>query len=149
MWYDMGCRDRILAWREWRKGLEDLTLEEALAETARAWANVPLVNHYLVPEEVDKWPTPWELISDNHYCDLAICLGMFYSLELSKHRTHDIVMNLYRADSESTWYHLCQIGQGKYVLNWNRGGIVNNSTLQKSALLVYQYKEIDLASKLG
>lgn len=149
MWYDLNCRDRILAWREWRLTLDDMSFENALTETATAWSRVPLVNHYLSVDEPDEWPNPWELINENHYCDLAVCLGMFYTIALSKHKTPTLTMNLYRDIEASTWMHLCQMEEGKYVLNWKHGGIVNNSTLQNTARLVYQYKEIDLADKLG
>lgn len=149
MWYDINCKDRILAWREWRQALDGMPFEDALATVARDWARVPLVNHYLAPDEMDKWPNPWELINEDYYCDLAVCLGMFYSLELSIHKPSNMALNIYRDADASTWIHLCQIDNGKYVLNWKVGGIVNNSTLKNSARLVFQYKEIDLADKLG
>lgn len=149
MWYEISCRDRILSWRNWRKTLDTVSLEEAVNETALKWVLVPRINHYLVPEEVDLWPTPWELITDNYYCDIAIALGMFYSLALSSHRTdHTFSIDLYRDDDASTWYNLCQVDQGKYILNWELGAVVNNSTLPQTARLVYRYTSSDLAGKM-
>lgn len=149
MWYNINCKDKINAWRNWRQALDNMTLNEALADVACEWAKVPTIDHYLVPEELEKWPSPWELINDNCYCDLAIALGMCYSLSLSKHANSDIVLNIYRDYEASSWIHLCLVDNGKYVLNWNHGQVVNTPALQKSSKLIYQYKEIDLAVKLG
>ena len=149
MWYSLSCPDRLLRWREWRKSLDSMDLEPALAEIARTWMLVPRIDHYLSPDEIMRWPTPWELVNDNHYCDLAVCLGMFYSISLSKHSKHGPEMVIYKDVEEHSWYHLCQIDDFKYVLNWDQGRIVNTPTLPSSARLVHRYKEVDLAAQLG
>ena len=82
IWHDINCRDRILKWREWRNSLTTLTLEDCLKEIAITWAKAPLVNHYLISDDINDWPDPWNLINDNIYCDLAVTLGMFYTLTL-------------------------------------------------------------------
>lgn len=149
MWYSLSCPDRLLRWRDWRRELDNMTAEAALAEIASTWMRVPRVAHYLSPDEIQRWPTPWELVNDNHYCDLSVCLGMFYTICLSKHRRLDPEMVIYKDASEHSWYHLCQIPQLKYVLNWDQGRIVNTPTLPSSARLIHRYKEIDLALQLG
>jgi len=149
MWHDNNCRDRILRWRDWRCTLDLLPFEDALREVAMAWGMAPIVNHYLAPDEVDAWPQPWELIDDNHYCDLAVCLGMYYSLMLSKHNTHDFSIVLYKDDVEQSWYHLCLVDGGKYVLNWNIGSVLNTSPVPQTARIIHHYKQIALADKLG
>jgi hypothetical protein len=107
------------------------------------------VDHYLSPDEIDRWPTPWELVNDNHYCDLAVCLGMFYTISLSKHSRHHPEIAIFKDSQDHAWYHLCQIGSFKYVLNWDQGRVVNTPTLPSSAILVHSYKEVDLAAQLG
>lgn len=150
MWYDNNCRDRILRWRDWRLTMDSLPFDEALLEVARTWAMIPIVNHYLAPDQVLEWPDPWMLIDDNHYCDLARCLGMYYSLMLSKHKDeHEFSIAIYKDADAQSWYHLCLVDNGKYVLNWDLGQVLNISPLPESAKLIHHYKEIALADKLG
>ena len=149
MWYSLSCPDRLLRWREWRRELDNMTADAALAEIAKVWMLVPRVGHYLSPDEIHRWPTPWELVNDNHYCDLAVCLGMFYTICLTKHRKIGPEITIYKDTSAHSWYHLCQIPQLKYVLNWDQGRIVNTPTLPNGACQVHRYKEVDLAAQLG
>lgn len=148
MWYSISCPDRLLEWRRWRQELDKVDLHSALDHVAKTWMMVPRVNHYLAPDEVDKWPNPWELVNDNHFCDLAVALGMFYSLQLSKH-ANDIDVELAIYSYTSGWINLCRVDGGLSVLNWEQGQIVNTPTLPSSATLIHRYKKLDLAAKLG
>ena len=149
MWYSVSCPDRLLIWREWRKGLDRMDLETAVHAVASTYMLVPRINHYLAADEKDRWPTPWELVMDNHYCDLAVALGMFYALSLSKHAEHGPEILIYKDTEKHSWYHLCSIANQKYILNWDQGRIVNTPTLPSGAHQVHRYKEIDLAAQLG
>lgn len=147
-WHDINCRDRILKWREWRSSLADMTLDECLKEVATAWAKAPIVNHYLTPDNTDEWPDPWNLINDNIYCDLAITLGMFYSLILSDnpHLSDDISIQIY--ESKDGWINLCQVNGGLYLLNWESRSVVNISTLPQLGKPIFVYTKIDLTKQL-
>ena len=149
MWYSISCPDRLLRWRDWRQGLDLMDVEPASTEIAKTWMMVPRINHYLSPDESHKWPTPWELINDNHYCDLAVCLGIFYTFCLTKHREQRPEINIYKDVVAHSWYHLCSLPKQKYILNWDQGRIVNTPTLPSSARLIYRYKDLDLAAQLG
>lgn len=112
---------------------------------AKAWQLVPRVNHYLVPDLEDDWPNPWELINENHYCDLAIALGIFYTLALTKHQ-YILKLEIYK--SHEGFDNLCIVDEGKYYLNWSLGQVVNTPTFENKKL-VYSYTVEDLKSKLG
>lgn len=148
MWHDISCRDRILKWREWRNGLKDLTLNECLKEVAAQWAKAPVVNHYLFPDNTDEWPDPWNLINDNIYCDLAITIGMFYTLALcdNPYISDDISINIYK--TEDGWVNLCSVDGGLYMLNWEPRSIVNISTISNLGDPFFVYTKIDLTNKL-
>ena len=148
MWYSISCPDRILQWRSWRQELDNLEIGPALDLVAKTWMMVPRVNHYLAPDLFDSWPNPWELINDNIYCDLAVALGMFYSLQLSKHSAHH-EFDLMTLRDSSGWIHLCRIDHGLSVLNWWEGKIVNTPTLPPGTEIIHHYNKVDLASKLG
>lgn len=149
MWHETSCRDRILHWRNWRKGLDALSFDDALATVCHEWMMVPTVNHYLTPDDPTQWPTPWELVADNHYCDLAVCLGIFYSLSLSKHRDeHSFSIVIYDDPINHRWYNLCMIDDGKTAANLE-AGIPVNIALPETAILKFQYTKFDLVDKLG
>ena len=149
MWFEQPLDDRIIAWREWRNGLENLSVEQALEEVASTWAKVPTVLHYLAPDQIDEWPNPWQLITDNVYCDLGICLGMYYTLALiEKPKIQDLQLKIYQGTEG--WINLSSIDQGKYVLNYNHGTVVNMSCVEKDQLeLIFSYSEIDLCNKFN
>ncbi len=148
IWHDINCRDRILKWREWRNSLTTLTLEDCLKEIAITWAKAPLVNHYLISDDINDWPDPWNLINDNIYCDLAVTLGMFYTLTLCDNPNipDNILIEIYKSNND--WINLCSLDQGLYMLNYNLGKVVNNSTLLNLGKPTFIYSKIDLITKL-
>ena len=149
IWHDINCRDRILKWREWRNSLTLLSLEDCLKEVAVAWAKAPIVNHYLIPDEISEWPDPWNLINDNIYCDLSITLGMFYTLTLcdNPNINDNVRIEIYK--SNDGWINLCSVEGGLYMLNYNLGSVVNNSTIPNLGNPTFIYSKIDLTSKLN
>jgi hypothetical protein len=147
IWHDISCRDRILKWREWRTSLTPLSLDDCLQEVAITWAKAPVVNHYLIPDDIAEWPDPWNLINDNIYCDLGVTLGMFYTLSLCD---NPYIENAHIEIFKTTngWINLCSINQGLYMLNYNPGSVVNNSTLSNLGKPTFIYSKIDLVTKL-
>lgn len=148
MWHALSSADRILSWRSWRLQLDDMPVSIALESVAKAWMMVPRVNHYLSPDDIHAWPTPWQLINDNMYCDLSVALGMFYSLQLSRHSAqHAFSIDIYQ--DHSGWINLCSMDGGLSILNCYQGMIVNTPTLPSAAKLRFSYNQVDLADKLG
>lgn len=149
MWFEQPVDDRILAWRKWRNSLESLPEEDVIKCVAETWARVPTVLHYLVPDQVNTWPNPWQLITDNVYCDLGICLGMYYTLALIESpKITNLTIQIYR--TPEGWLNLSSVDYGKYVLNYNHGAVVNNSCVNKDQLnLVFEYSKIDLCNKFN
>ena len=149
MWFEQPQDDRILSWREWRNSLENLNKQDAIETVAQTWARVPTVLHYLSPDQLKEWPNPWQLITDNIYCDLGICLGMYYSLALIESpKIDDLSIQIYKGPSG--WINLSSIDQGKYVLNYSHGTVVNMSCVEKDNVeLIFSYSEIDLCNKFN
>lgn len=149
MWFEEAEDHRIVSWRNWRTHLNSLPRDQILLEVAKTWSHVPTVMHLLAPDQVDSWPNPWQLITDNYYCDIAINLGMFYSLALVEStKFDDLCIKIYR--TSDGWLNLSSVDQGKYVLNYSHGEIVNMSQVEetsKEKRLLYQYSYIDLEHK--
>lgn len=86
MVFDQYGSDRLASWKEFRNSLE--TSEHPLEDVAELWAHAPFVSPYLDPQNPTEWPDPWHLILDLRLDELAIALGMLYTIKLT-HRFID------------------------------------------------------------
>jgi hypothetical protein len=143
MW-KLKASERITHWREFRKQLEDLTLEQAVESVADFWQTCPFTPYYLEAGQPTEWPDPWTLLADNYYCDLAKCLGIVYTVALTKHITAEPEIHIYRDSETRLTYHLAVFDQGKYVINLVDGEVVNIKSLNKTMQLQYRYTRKDL-----
>jgi hypothetical protein len=80
--FDLYGNERLTEWKRFRDRLE--VSETPLTDVAELWSRAPFVNHYLNPKTPAKWPDPWHLILDGKLDELAICLGMLYTLKLTQ-----------------------------------------------------------------
>jgi len=151
MWFNEPEDSRIVSWRHWRESLNSLPKDEILQKVVDTWSQVPTVMHLLSPDQPRDWPNPWQLITDNYYCDLAINLGMFYSLALVESvKFDDICIEIYK--DLNGWINLSSVDQGKYVLNYSHGKIVNRSYVEETnqeKKLLYKYSYIDFEHKFN
>ena len=72
---------RLQSWHDFRATLE--THPDPLQHTIDAYQRVPGVSIHTDPWDETVWPTPWELVQENQYCEFCIVLGMCYSLQLT------------------------------------------------------------------
>lgn len=81
------------------------------------------MNHYLHTDFIKDWPDPWQLISDNLYCNYARALGMIYTLLLVGTKNIELVD---AKDDNSNEVVLVLVDDAKYVLNYWPNTVVNN-----------------------
>jgi hypothetical protein len=74
--------DRLTEWKKFRDSLE--SSQDPFMDVAEFWATAPFVSHYLNPQTPQTWPDPWKLLIDGTFDDLAIVLGMLYTLKLTE-----------------------------------------------------------------
>ena len=117
---------RLVVWHQLRHECKTLPLEETLQKTAFFWSKAPLALHYLHWDTIESWPNPWELISDDIYCDLALCLGISYTLLMLDHPE---INDLCIADAGEGHY-VVLVNNKKYILNWSHGIVLNTSSIQ-------------------
>ena len=142
MWFDGRTEQRILDWRDFRKNLTEWP--GSLDLVASAWSRAP-VRNYLTQDEPDHWPDPWQLISDNVYCDLSVALGMLYTLHLSSYPHRDSVRMVgYRLRSNHKEFNLVLCEEGKYVLNYQLGCVVNIPDVSQFGTMTYNYTAREL-----
>lgn len=127
--------ERLRFWYDFRQKLNTATKIEAIQSTTSLWSFAPFVKHYLHHSDLTNWPDPWELIYENRYCDLAKCLGMFYTLHLSNHRPY-LEIRVYQDILTKEQYNLVWIDKGKYVLNYVFNEVVNKEQIEKNMQLI-------------
>ncbi len=73
---------RLSAWYDLRQQIE--TSNDPFLDVTRFFLKLPRVKIYTDPYDSSTWPTPWELISENEYCEFNIILGICYTLQLTE-----------------------------------------------------------------
>ena len=137
--------ERIACWRDFRKSLDSLSFEDALLRVAEYWQSCPYNAHYLDPEKYHNWPTPWELIAENYYCDLAKACGMLYTIYFTQHKsTIEADIRVYKDTQTDVEYNLAVFSQGKYMLNFRDGTVVNIESINKNLAQKYCFSIADL-----
>jgi hypothetical protein len=79
-----------------------------------------MVNRYLTWEDCTTWPGPWDLLSNNRYCELARSLGIAYTILMSS-CTGIESLSVAQTDRGN----LVLVNHGKYILNWVPGELLN------------------------
>jgi hypothetical protein len=80
--FNLYGNDRLTEWKQFRDSLENSN--SPLQDVADLWSHAPFVNPYLNPHNPSDWPDPWHLVLDDRYDDLAIALGMLYTIKLTR-----------------------------------------------------------------
>jgi hypothetical protein len=112
---------RLAAWASLREQVQTLNADAALTHINAWWFAVPWRPYYLHWDDQLNWPDPWQLLSDNHYCDLARALGILYTITLlDRADLGDAALIL-----TETGDNLVLVAKSKYILNWDRDTIVN------------------------
>jgi hypothetical protein len=120
MW-PVDFAQRLESWNDLRDRCQTLPLEQALESINSWWYNCPWRPYYLHWDDQPNWPDPWQLLNDNHYCDLARALGILYTITLlDRADLGDATLVL--TDSGDN---LVQVAKSKYILNWDQDTIVN------------------------
>ena len=114
---------RLKFWSNFRTTLAKTPLEQQCVEVDRFWQRAPFQTHYLHPDFIKDWPTPWQLLSDNIYCKYARALGMIYTLLLLGNK--DIAL-IEAKDDNNNEVVLVLVDNAKYVLNYWPETVLNN-----------------------
>jgi hypothetical protein len=128
MVFDHYGNDRLVAWKEFRNSLESSS--HPLEDVAELWSHAPFVSPYLNPQNPADWPDPWHLILDLHLDDLAIALGMLYTIKLTD-RFIDTYCEIHKStipDRKESSYVL--VVNKKYVLNLEYKNVVGITKLK-------------------
>lgn len=114
---------RLDAWANLRQQLQALPAQQALTQINSWWFQTPWRAYHLHWDDQTDWPDPWELLSDNIYCDVARGLGILYTISLLNHA--DLTDAELVLTNEG--HNLVLVCQRKYILNWDTDTIVNTN----------------------
>ncbi len=143
--FKMLVNDRLASWKKLRNAIDDMDLTNAISLTNTAWEKCPFTPFYLDPEKPKEWPDPWQLIIENYYCDLAKCLGIIYTLHLTRHKDQLFPeLRTYFEPTTRHCYHIAYLCHGKYVLNLIEGEVVNKEHINQQLKLKRCYTTADL-----
>lgn len=110
--------DRLREWKTLRQTCEDLSLRECLLAVNDWWMKAPLSTQHIAWEDWDQWPSPWDLLSDNTWCELTRAIGIVYTLGLL---SRDDIKHVYVIDSSEGI--LVQVSSDKYFLGYCFGDL--------------------------
>jgi hypothetical protein len=133
MWFPTFSA-RLESWNLLRDRCQFSPLDSALETINEWWFEVPWRPYYLHWDDQPVWPDPWQLLSDDVYCDLARGLGILYTISLLD-RADMADAELVLTEDGSN---LVRVAKEKYILNWNPNSIVN--TFQE-VKIKRQYKQ--------
>jgi hypothetical protein len=112
---------RLETWNLLRDQCQNLPVESALETINQWWFRTPWCPYYLHWDDQHTWPDPWQLLSDNVYCELARGLGILYTITLLE-RADMAPASLVLTEEG---YNLVLVAKEKYILNWEPDKIVN------------------------
>ena len=126
MWHK-DFTDRLESWAALRSEVQLMSLDQALQTISNWWYQSPWTGYYLHWDDRDNWPDPWQLLSENIYCDLARGLGILYTITLVDHADLISAELVLTNDDRN----LVLVNKEKYTLNWGAEVIVNTPLSQK------------------
>lgn len=118
MW-PVDFETRLTEWSHLRSSAQSLDTA-ALQSINDWWFRAPMINHHLHWDDAAQWPDPWDLLSENQWCDLARALGIVYTiLMIDENMRHRVTLVSTCQDN------LVLVDDGKYMLNWSPGELLN------------------------
>lgn len=124
MWYP-EFSDRLDSWHGLRVAAQSQPLEQALDLINQWWFKTPWTAYYLHWDDQERWPDPWQLLSDNVFCEVARGLGILYTISMINHPEITSAGLVLTEDG----YNLVQVNKEKYILNWDKNKIVNTHSV--------------------
>jgi hypothetical protein len=132
--FDLHGTDRLTEWKRFRDSIE--TSDTPFEDVALFWSRAPFVSPYLNYQNSNEWPDPWHLILDNRLDDLAITLGILYTIKLTQRFMDslcEIHMSMLPEDDHKTFL----VVDKKHVLNYEHRlvtGVNNIDSVQTNII---------------
>ena len=122
--FDLHGNEKLIEWKKFRDHLE--TSETPFMDLANLWSRAPFVGRYLDPNLPSTWPDPWKLILDGTFDDLAISLGMLYTIKLTQ-RFQDADCKIFMTTGSNNKTFLSV--DNNTILNWEYRSVCSQKDL--------------------
>lgn len=133
--FGKNYEDRLQKWREIRSELD--SNNDPLQEITKIYSKAPQVAIHADPWDRSTWPSPWELVYENQYCNFCTVLGMCYTLQLLERFNDSSISICIGIDhiTSSTYY--LGVVDGT-VFNWE-DGIISCAELPETIDIQAEY----------
>jgi hypothetical protein len=115
---------RLDSWNQLRTQVADQPVESALETINSWWFQSPWTAYHLHWDDQITWPDPWQLLSDNMYCEVARGLGILYTITCLNRGDMDSAELVLTNDDRN----LVLLDKSKYILNWDQTVVLNTSS---------------------
>ena len=115
---------RLDSWNQLRMQVAGQPVESALETINSWWFQSPWTAYHLHWDDQNTWPDPWQLLSDNMYCEVARGLGILYTITCLNRGDMDSAQLVLTNDDRN----LVLLDKSKYILNWDRTVVLNTSS---------------------
>jgi len=134
--FALKFEDRLTAWKSFRETLE--VSPDPFQDVIDFYNKAPRTNIHADPYDRSTWPTPWELLEENQYCEFCRVLGLCYSLQLTERFSgSDCEIHIGIDRKESRIVYLLQIENS--ILGWYNENAISTKKLPKSFELEKKY----------
>jgi len=100
---------RLSEWAEIRNKIS--VSDDPIQATIDQYEQAPRVSIHTDPYDRDTWPTPWELIRENQYCEFCKLLGIAYTLQLTDSFSEtEFEIHIQRSRETGEIYYLLYVG---------------------------------------
>lgn len=128
MW-PVTFEERLQYWHSLRQSCCSQAVHDLYLTINDWWFKSPMVNRTIKWEDFPAWPNPWDLLEKDGLCDLARALGIVYTLMMLDN-SYQQRLHIVRSGKDN----LVQIDDGKYILNWCPGELLNINSQQFTPL---------------
>ena len=127
---------RLVVWSTFRNELE--SSKTPLQDVIEFYKSIPIVSIYTDPWDKETWPTPWELVNENQYCEFCRVLGYCFSLQLTE-RFNDAQFEIHISTSEALVYYYLLYVNKEYVLGYDSNNVVSIDALPSELAVSYTH----------
>ena len=128
--FDRYGADRLTVWKEFRDSLE--VSVTPFEDVANLWSHAPFVSSYLNPQKPAEWPDAWHLVLDDRLDQLAIALGIVYTIKLTRRFIDtkcEIHTSMFPKEKEPRYV---VVVDDKHVLNLEYSSVAELNSLEQA-----------------
>ena len=138
----LSSADRLSAWREFRAEMPHLGELDQLVRLAKWAGQIPVVVFSIDYENPQSWPTPWELIHENHFCPTAVAYLMEQTLVMAGWDPERLRL-VYVKNMDDQEQKMILVVDETWALNYSIGELFNFDTIRSGSALLATYRAVE------